>query len=78
ARSIDYARLAVLTGLYPLFEIEDGRVKAQRIPGKMPVTAYLKDQTRFRHLFGKGGNAEGVEQIQKVADYNIDKYGLLG
>lgn len=76
-RTIDIARMAVLTGLYPLYEVDHGKLTAQRIPKRIPVDDYLKIQVRFRHLFGKEGPKEGVKDIQGVADHNIEKYQLI-
>ncbi|HEY49093.1 MAG TPA: pyruvate ferredoxin oxidoreductase [Dehalococcoidia bacterium] len=78
AHTIDIARLAVNTGLYPLYEVEEGETKVQKIPRKVPVEEYLKLQTRFRHLFGKNGGKKELEEIQRIADRNIEKYGLIG
>ena len=77
ARTIDYARLAVLTGLYPLFEIENGEMRSQKIPKRLPVEEYLKGQVRFRHLFANDAGREGIAMIQSVADQNIEKYNLI-
>jgi pyruvate ferredoxin oxidoreductase beta subunit len=77
ARTLDYARLAVLTGLYPLFEIENGEMRSQKIPKRLPVEEYLKGQTRFRHLFANDAGRAGIELIQSVADRNIEKYNLI-
>jgi len=78
SQSIDIARLAVNTGLYPLYEVEEGELKAQRIPRKVPVEEYLRPQGRFRHLFDKKGGQQGIKEIQGIADRNIEKYGLMG
>lgn len=49
--SIQYGRLAVETGVFPLFEYEDGRYKLTMDFEKLrPVTDYMKGQGRFRHL----------------------------
>ena len=77
SHTIDIARLAVNTGLYPLYEVEEGELRAQRIPKGVPVEEYLKLQTRFRHLFDKDGAKEEVKDIQRVADQNIERYGLI-
>ena len=77
SRTIDYARLAVLTGLYPLFEIENGEMKSQKIPRRLPVEEYLKGQVRFRHLFANDAGREGIALIQSVADRNIERYNLI-
>lgn len=76
-RTIDFARLAVLTGLYPLYEVENGELRALKIPKKLPVEEYLKEQVRFRHLFGKEDRKKEIAEIQGIADQNIEKFGLI-
>jgi len=72
------ARLAVESGLYPLFEAEHGKVTSRTtIRHHVPVTEYLKRQKRFAHLFGKTPDAARIAQIQAMADQNIADYGLL-
>ena len=45
------ARLAVETGVFPLYEVENGEYKMSLEPAKLrPVKDYLKSQGRFRHL----------------------------
>jgi pyruvate ferredoxin oxidoreductase beta subunit len=76
--TINLARLAVESGLYPLFEAHDGRVTASTpIRGQVPVRDYLKRQKRFAHLFGKQPDEERIARIQRMADQNIADYGLL-
>jgi len=49
--AIRYGRLAVRTGVFPLYEVENGKYKITYSPEPlMPVTEYLKGQGRFRHL----------------------------
>src|SRR6187455_2320041 len=72
------ARLAVESGLYPLFEAEHGKVTARTpIRRRVPVTEYLKRQKRFAHLFGKTPDTTRIAQIQAMADQNIADFGLL-
>ena len=72
------ARLAVESGIYPLFEARHGKVVAKTpIRRKVPVTEYLMRQKRFAHLFGKQPDAERIAQIQAMADQNIADYGLM-
>ena len=72
------ARLAVESGLYPLFEAEHGKVTSRtKIRQHVPVTEYLKRQKRFAHLFGKTPDVARIAQIQAMADQNIADYGLL-
>lgn len=74
AQTIEVAKLAIATGLYPLVEYEHGKlVKVTRILSPKPVEEYLKTQGRFRHLIK---NKEALGQVQQVADKNIEYYGL--
>ena len=77
--TIKVARLALESGLFPLFEAEHGEVTAvKKIRRKVPVEAYLRLQRRFAHLFKKGAeDHERITRIQRMADVNIRKYGLL-
>jgi pyruvate ferredoxin oxidoreductase beta subunit len=77
ARSVEIARLAVETGLYPIFEYENGQlVSVRKIKNRKPVEEYLKVQARFRHLFKDERGKEIIEKIQEIADYNAQYYGL--
>lgn len=66
-------KLAVETGLYPLFEYENGVVSAVRQIQPKPVEEYLKAQGRFKHLLNK---PEEIKKVQEIADRNIQKYNL--
>jgi pyruvate ferredoxin oxidoreductase beta subunit len=49
--SIRLGRLAVETGVFPLYEVENGKYTLNYDPPQLrPVTDYLKPQGRFRHL----------------------------
>jgi len=71
--TIQVAKLAVETGLYPLVEYENGIISARRQITPKPVEEYLKVQGRFKHLLK---NPEEIKKIQEIADNNIKKYGL--
>jgi len=73
------ARLAVESGLFPLFEAEHGEVtNVSKIRRRVPVTEYLKLQRRFAHLFKKGAeDTVRIERIQRMADANIKRFGLV-
>jgi pyruvate ferredoxin oxidoreductase beta subunit len=71
--TVEVAKLAVETGLYPLFEYENGILVAKRQIKPRPVEEYLKVQGRFKHLLN---NQEELKKIQAIADANIMKYGL--
>jgi pyruvate ferredoxin oxidoreductase beta subunit len=78
--TIEIARLAVETGLFPVIELERGSLAGvMPIRDKRPVVDYLKAQQRFRHLFVDEYRAkEELEHLQALADHNIEVYGLLG
>jgi len=77
--TIKVARMAIESGLFPLFEAEYGEVtRRTTIRRQVPVTEYLKLQKRFAHLFGKEPDKARLERIQAVADRNIARFGLLG
>jgi len=68
--SMEIARLAVDTCFWPLFEVENGKVRITRKPKeKIPVAEWLKKQGRFRHLF-KEQNKHIIDEIQKDVDRN--------
>lgn len=63
--TIKLGRLAVETGVFPLYEVENGKYRlTQEVPKKLrPVGDYLEHQGRFRHL------APGdIEQVQALVD----------
>ena len=70
--TIELGRLAVQTGIFPLYEVEDGKYKLSVNPPKLkPVQDYLKLQGRFRHL------SEGtIREIQHRVDKEYAK--LMG
>jgi pyruvate ferredoxin oxidoreductase beta subunit len=76
--TIKVARMAVESGLFPLFEAVDGEITGRTtIRRQVPVTEYLKLQKRFAHLFGKEPDTGRLAMIQATADRNIAKFGLL-
>jgi pyruvate ferredoxin oxidoreductase beta subunit len=78
ADTIKVARMAVESGLFPLFEAEHGEITGRTpIRRQVPVTEYLKLQKRFAHLFGKTPDSERLALIQAIADRNIRRFGLI-
>ncbi len=79
ARSCDtikLARLAVQSGLFPLWEAQDGEIThVTPIRRRVPVSEYLKLQKRFRHVLK---DEAMVAAIQDIAERNIRRFGLLG
>lgn len=74
--TIKIANLAVQSGLYPIYEIENGNIVSVRRIEKVPVEDYLSLQGRFAHLFKKDGGKNEIKKIQEIADDNILKYKL--
>jgi pyruvate ferredoxin oxidoreductase beta subunit len=63
------SRLAVQTGIFPLYEVENGVYKMSiDLPRRRPVTDYLKIQGRFRHL-----SDDIIQQIQDRVDLEYQK-----
>jgi pyruvate ferredoxin oxidoreductase beta subunit len=78
ADTIKIARLAVESGLFPLFEAEHGEITGRtKIRHKVPVDDYLRLQKRFAHLFGDPPEGARLALIQAAADRNIARFGLL-
>ncbi|MFC1952239.1 pyruvate synthase subunit PorB [Chloroflexota bacterium] len=62
--TIRIGRLAVETGIFPLYEVENGEYKLSlKLPKLRPVTDYTKLQGRFRHL-----SEETLKEIQHRVD----------
>ncbi len=77
--TIRIARLAVESGLFPLFEAEQGEItNVKKIRRQAMVEDYLRIQKRFAHLFRKGAKEiDKIAAIQRMADHNIRRFGLL-
>ncbi len=75
--TIKIARLAVETGLFPLFEAEHGEVtEVTRIRRRQPIVDYLRPQRRYAHLFREPQDQAALDAIQAIADRNIARLGL--
>lgn len=78
AQTVHLARLAVQTGIFPVYEAEYGEVTSvMKLRRPTTVEEYLKPQRRFAHLFKKGGDQEAIRRIQAGADRNIRRYNLV-
>ena len=76
--TVHLARLAMETGLFPVFEAEHGEITGvSKIRRRLPVEDYLRRQGRYRHLFEPTPRADVVGRIQAIADRNIRRFGLL-
>jgi pyruvate ferredoxin oxidoreductase beta subunit len=64
--AILYGKLAVRTGVFPLYEVENGKYRITHSPEPLrPVSEYIKGQGRFKHL-----TDDLIAQIQERV--NID------
>jgi len=70
--SVNLAKLAVETGMWALYEIEDRSFRVTKRPSKKPVGDYLKRQGRFRHL-----NEKAIRKIQNNIDERWKELELL-
>ena len=72
-KSIEMGRLAVETGLWRLYEVENGNKPKLTYKPKLrrPVTDYLNQQGRFRLLTEKE-----IESIQKDVDEQCRQFGF--
>ncbi len=67
-KTIEIGKLAVRTGIFPLYEVENGKYTVNQRPAKLkPISEYMKLQKRFRHL-----TEETISEIEErvVAEYN--------
>ena len=68
--SVRVGRLAVETGIFPLYEVENGQYKLSLdLPKLRPVTDYMKLQGRFRHL--------STEEIYRIHTRVSEEYERL-
>ena len=61
SKAIEVSKSAVDTGMWTLYEYEDGEARSTYRPQQMkPVTEYLQMQGRFRHM-----NTDDINKLQK-------------
>ncbi|MCX7815992.1 MAG: pyruvate synthase subunit PorB [Syntrophales bacterium] len=66
--AVKLGRLAVETGIFPLYEVESGKYRiTYEVPKRRPVEDYLKLQGRFRHL-----TPEHYRLIQEKVDKEFE------
>ena len=76
ADTVEVARLAIESGLFPVFEADREVTNFTPIRHQVPVTDYLRIQARYAHLFKPEENTEVIGRIQAAADRNIRRFGL--
>jgi len=60
---IRIARLAVLSNVFPLYEVEGGRKYTLNRKGDLPVAEYIRPQGRFKHL-----TKSDIAAVQEMVD----------
>jgi pyruvate ferredoxin oxidoreductase beta subunit len=67
--TLTVAKLANSTGVFPLYEIEDGVIKLDVVSERKPVDEYIMSQGRFKHVT--------PEIMQKIQEYVDARYKFL-
>jgi pyruvate ferredoxin oxidoreductase beta subunit len=76
--TVRIARLAEQSGLFPVFEAVNGEVTdVTPIRRRLPVEDYLRPQKRYAHLFQPELRTDVIARLQRAADRNIARFGLL-
>ena len=71
-KTIEVAKLAIDTGMFQLYELEDKQYKLNYKPDKIkPVSEYIKCQGRFSHL-----KPEHIEKLQEFANQRMQEVGI--
>ncbi|MCD8340375.1 MAG: thiamine pyrophosphate-dependent enzyme [Burkholderiales bacterium] len=79
SESVKVARLAIETGLFPVFEAEWGQITGVRTIRRLrPVEDYMRPQKRYAHLFGKNADLTALTKIRAIAERNVRIFGLIG
>jgi len=65
SKSVNVAKLAVQTGIWPLKEAVNGVVEHTIIPKFKPVEEYLKTQNRYDHLFNPVKQLDVINVIKE-------------
>lgn len=69
-KGVEVSRLAVESGMWPLYEWKDGVFARQNIPRKSTVRDYTASQRRYAHL--------GESDLQLMEEYVSDLDSILG
>ena len=73
SETVRLARLAVETRYFPVYEVENGRVKINiRVDEPKPLEEFLKPQRRFAHLL-KPENAHILEALKRAVEENWER-----
>ncbi len=73
ALTVTVSRLAVQTGVWINYEVENGEFRVTTpVPKRKPVKEYLRLQGRFRHL-----TEEEIAEIQRMVDEEVERINKL-
>jgi pyruvate ferredoxin oxidoreductase beta subunit len=76
SKTVQVARMAVETGLYPIYEWEKGQiVSVRKVPNKKPIEEYLQIQNRFKHFLQKE-QLEITAKLKRICEANIKRYDI--
>jgi len=77
--TVEIARLAVETGLYPIYEYENGElISVKKLKEKKHVEEFLKYQKRFKHLLNNREKyQQQLDHIEELSNNNVKTYGVL-
>ncbi len=76
--TIQQGRLATQTGVFPLYEVENGRYRITHpTPHRLEVEKYLETQGRFKHLMKAAADANGMTPIQRIQKEVDETYAEL-
>jgi len=65
--TIELARNAVKSNLFPLFEVDNGKWKLNENTNLIPVSEFTKKLKKFKHL-----TPEDIEEIQELVEYRMN------
>lgn len=72
-KTVAIAKLAVQTGFWPLYEVEDGVWRQTvKVRDRKPIEEFLEPQGRFKHVF-KPGNEALLAELQHDVDMAWDE-----
>lgn len=72
-QTVEIARLAVQSCVWPLYEVEQGEWQLnQKVRKKKPIEEYIKPQGRFAHLMKEAREAERAK-LQEFVDQEWER-----
>lgn len=72
-KTVNIAKLAIETGMWTNYEIENGKVRVTQLPKRRkPVAEYVKAQGRFGHM-----TPEMISKLQEFVDSKLQELGIM-